>query len=147
MGWQWHQLNHMQAICTSLQKITTPAPHTQMLFLTPNQQHQSTEGNQLSNNSNNIVNTNHCHLLLLHRQLNLGRDYPRTTVRVPRPCPKLHITVTDKNNTAADTVKLDLGNSHSAVGHVITRRLHPFIWLPPVITSQHHCIYKKPSCR
>ena len=27
MGWQWHQLNHMQAICTSLQKMTTPAPH------------------------------------------------------------------------------------------------------------------------
>ena len=27
MGWQWHQMNHMQAICTSLQKITTPAPH------------------------------------------------------------------------------------------------------------------------
>ena len=27
MGWQWHQLNHMQAICTSLQKITMPAPH------------------------------------------------------------------------------------------------------------------------
>ena len=27
MAWQWHQLNHMQAICTSLQKITTPAPH------------------------------------------------------------------------------------------------------------------------
>jgi len=27
MGWQWHQLNHVQAICTSLQKITTPAPH------------------------------------------------------------------------------------------------------------------------
>ena len=27
MGWQWHQLNHMQAICTSLQEITTPAPH------------------------------------------------------------------------------------------------------------------------
>ena len=26
MGWQWHQLNHMQAICTSLHKITTPAP-------------------------------------------------------------------------------------------------------------------------
>ena len=24
---QWHQLNHIQAICTSLQKITTPAPH------------------------------------------------------------------------------------------------------------------------
>ena len=27
MGWQWHQLNHMQAICTSLQQKTTPAPH------------------------------------------------------------------------------------------------------------------------
>ena len=27
MGWQWHQLNHMQAICTLLQKITTPAAH------------------------------------------------------------------------------------------------------------------------
>ena len=23
--WQWHQLNHVQAICTSLQKKTTPA--------------------------------------------------------------------------------------------------------------------------
>ena len=27
MGRQWHQLNHMQAICTLLQKITTPALH------------------------------------------------------------------------------------------------------------------------
>ena len=27
MGWQWHQLNHMQAISTSLQKITTLASH------------------------------------------------------------------------------------------------------------------------
>jgi len=27
MGWQWHQLNHMQAICTLLQKIKTPAPN------------------------------------------------------------------------------------------------------------------------
>ena len=26
-GWQWHQLHHMQAICTFLQKITMPAPH------------------------------------------------------------------------------------------------------------------------
>jgi len=24
--WQWHQLGHMQ-VCTSLQKITMPAPH------------------------------------------------------------------------------------------------------------------------
>jgi len=27
MGWQWHQLNYMQGICTSLQEITMPAPH------------------------------------------------------------------------------------------------------------------------
>jgi len=27
MGWQWHHLNHMQAICTSLQKITMLAPY------------------------------------------------------------------------------------------------------------------------
>ena len=27
MGWLWHQLNHMQAICTSFQHISTPAPH------------------------------------------------------------------------------------------------------------------------
>ena len=27
MGWHLLQLNHVQAICTSLQKITTPAPH------------------------------------------------------------------------------------------------------------------------
>jgi len=47
MGWQWHQLDHMQIICTSLQIITMPAPHHSilglMLFLTPNQQSQSTE--------------------------------------------------------------------------------------------------------
>jgi len=61
MGWQWIQLNHMQAICTSLQEITTPAPHQSdfygldalpdiqpiftgwMPFLTSNQKHQSTE--------------------------------------------------------------------------------------------------------
>ena len=32
MGWQWHQLNHMQAICTSLQEITTPASHSQIFY-------------------------------------------------------------------------------------------------------------------
>ena len=26
-GWQWNHLNHMQDICTSLQKITMPLPH------------------------------------------------------------------------------------------------------------------------
>ena len=48
-GWQWHQLNHMQAICTLLQKITMPAPYQSDFygldaFLAPNQQRQSTEG-------------------------------------------------------------------------------------------------------
>jgi len=49
MEWQWHQLDHMQIICTSL----PTDKHTgtlsvnfcsQMLFLMPNQQCQSTEG-------------------------------------------------------------------------------------------------------
>ena len=49
MGYQWHQLNHMQAICTSLwQKIQRHHLISQiftgwMFFLTPNQQRQSTE--------------------------------------------------------------------------------------------------------
>jgi len=49
---QWHRLGHMQSICTSFQTDN----HTntlslnftgQMLFLTPNQERQSTEGNTL----------------------------------------------------------------------------------------------------
>jgi len=48
MGWQWHQLDHMQIICTSLQTdnqvSTSPLSFTgRMLFLTTNQQRQSTE--------------------------------------------------------------------------------------------------------
>jgi len=47
-GWQ---LDHMQTICTLLQ-TTTPTPHHsiftgRVLFLTPNQQCQSTEGNKI----------------------------------------------------------------------------------------------------
>jgi len=51
MGWQWHQLDHMQKIFAPCSRqITTPAPHHSiftgaMRFLTPNQQRQSTEGN------------------------------------------------------------------------------------------------------
>jgi len=53
MGWPWHQLDHIQITCTSLQTdnhATTPAPrhiifYRQMLFLMPNEQCQSTEGN------------------------------------------------------------------------------------------------------
>jgi len=49
MGWHWHQLDHMQIICNLLQTDNLPAPHHsvftgRMLFLTPNQQRQSTEG-------------------------------------------------------------------------------------------------------
>jgi len=43
MGWQWHQLDHMQIIYTSLQ--TDNHASTSSLFLTSNQQCQSTEGN------------------------------------------------------------------------------------------------------
>jgi len=31
MGWQWHQLNHMQITCTRSRQITTPAPHHSFL--------------------------------------------------------------------------------------------------------------------
>ena len=45
-GWQWHQLDYMQVICTSLQRdnhASTPSFKFLtgwMLFLPPNQQHQ-----------------------------------------------------------------------------------------------------------
>jgi len=51
-GWQWHQLGHMQ-VCTSLQAdnhASTPPLSFftgRMTFLSPNQQHQCTEGNYL----------------------------------------------------------------------------------------------------
>ena len=49
MGWQWHQLDDVQIICTSLRQITAPVPTTQLFagqipFLSPNQRRQSTEG-------------------------------------------------------------------------------------------------------
>jgi len=49
MGWQWHQLDDMQIICTTLQTdnhtITSSLNfYGRMLLLTPNQQRQSTEG-------------------------------------------------------------------------------------------------------
>jgi len=50
MGWQWHQLDHMQITCTSLQtdNHTSNLPLSfftgQIPFLLPNQKHQSTEG-------------------------------------------------------------------------------------------------------
>jgi len=50
LGWQWYQPDHMQTICTSLQTDnhtnTSSASFYRpgMLFQTPNQQCQSTEG-------------------------------------------------------------------------------------------------------
>jgi len=49
--WQWHQLSHLQ-VCTSLQtdnQASTPSLSCftgRIPFLSPNQQHQSTDGNQ-----------------------------------------------------------------------------------------------------
>ena len=48
MGWEWHQLDQMQIICTSLQtgnhaSISSHSFTGRMLFLTPNQQCQSIE--------------------------------------------------------------------------------------------------------
>jgi len=51
MEWQWHQLDHMQIICTSLQSgnYTSTSSLTFLQAgcstLMPNQQHQSTEDN------------------------------------------------------------------------------------------------------
>jgi len=49
MGWQWHQLDHMQIICTLFQTDNHASTSSlfftgRMLFLTPNQQCQSSEG-------------------------------------------------------------------------------------------------------
>jgi len=50
MGWQWHQLDHMQTICTTLQTGDHASMsalnffYTPDALLTPNQQRQSTEG-------------------------------------------------------------------------------------------------------
>jgi len=49
-GWQWHQLDHMQIICTSLQTDNHTSTSSlnftgRMLFLMPNQKCQSTDRN------------------------------------------------------------------------------------------------------
>jgi len=53
MGWQWHQLDRMQIICTSLQtdnhaSTSPPSFYRQTPFLPLNQQCQSTEGSTLT---------------------------------------------------------------------------------------------------
>jgi len=55
MGWQWHQLDRIQIICTSLHIHNHPSTSSlnfftgRMLFLTSNQQRQSTEGHYQRN--------------------------------------------------------------------------------------------------
>jgi len=51
-GWQWHQMDHMEIVCTSLQTDNHASNSSnifagRMLFLTANQQCQSTEGEEL----------------------------------------------------------------------------------------------------
>jgi len=67
MGWQWHQRDHMQIICTSHQTdndVTSATLHSiftgQMPFLMPYQQCQSTEGNPQYNT--NVIKTTATHL-------------------------------------------------------------------------------------
>jgi len=52
MGWHWHQLDHMQIICTLLQtdkRLITEFFTGRMLFLMLNQQCQSTDGKTVTN--------------------------------------------------------------------------------------------------
>ena len=60
MGWQWHQLDHTQIICISLQTdnhaSTLPLSFfTGRPFLPPNQQRQSTEGITLAKSTRNEI--------------------------------------------------------------------------------------------
>jgi len=62
LGWHWHQLDHMQTICTLL--LTDNHTNTSSLFftgwmlvLTPNQQCQSTEGQTFPSYIENIYYT------------------------------------------------------------------------------------------
>ena len=63
IGWQWHQLDHMQIICTLLEReITMPVSHHlvftgRMPFLPSNQQCQGTEGVPLLNRNTTQTET------------------------------------------------------------------------------------------
>jgi len=70
MGWQWHQLNHMQIICTSLQTdnhASTPPLSFftgRMPFLAPKQQCQGIEGN--NNDNNKVQNKENAAVLVIY---------------------------------------------------------------------------------
>jgi len=66
MGWQWHQLDHIQIICTSLQTDNHSSTITGwILFLTPIQQCQSTKGKMKPKvqmpNFTGLLLISHCH--------------------------------------------------------------------------------------
>jgi len=63
MGWQWHQLDHMQIICTSLQTDNYASTSSvfigRMLFLPPNQRHQSVKALEAPLDPEQQQNNNH----------------------------------------------------------------------------------------
>jgi len=79
MGWQWHQLDHLQIVCTSLQTdnyastlLSVSFCTSQIHFLTPNQQCQSTEGKHIElltcdRNSYSVrLFDADCHCMVIH---------------------------------------------------------------------------------
>ena len=72
MGWQWHQLDHMQIICTLLQTDNHASTSTLftgwMLYLMPNQQCQSTEVERYTR-KNDIITVAQQHRLRWHGQV------------------------------------------------------------------------------
>jgi len=86
IGWQWHQLDHMQIICTSFQTDNHASTlllnffTDWMLFLTPNQQRQSTRGN-----------SQHCcwpHAIFIHHSSPEQTEAACTPAPVPHLCSK-----------------------------------------------------------
>jgi len=77
IGWQWHQLDYIQIICTTLQTdnhaSTSPLNFFtgRMPFLLPNQQHQSTEGkvDKINQQISPSIFTNHALLWVQIKQL------------------------------------------------------------------------------
>jgi len=70
IGWHWHQLDHMQVICTSLQTDNHASTSSlqffigQMLFPPPNQQHQNTKDkNILQSPAENVAGLMRCVLM------------------------------------------------------------------------------------
>jgi len=98
MGWHWHQMDHMQIICTYCRHITLPAPHHsiftgRMLFLLPYQQRQSTESKQSS--SNGVIfsfRTAHYLCVELHQFLEVYICTLTTVVNLFVPCVLLAIS-------------------------------------------------------